>query len=153
CVDSFPELARPRAPPQSAGRGVNGKERRVLMIDKDKAAAFRAAFRGEVIEKGAPLYDEARALYNGMIDKKPLMIARVADIADVIAAVKFARGSGLVVAVRGGGHSGPGFGSCDDGLVIDLSRLKGVRVDPKAKTIRVEPGCTQADVDHAGQAF
>ncbi len=123
------------------------------MINKDKAAAFKAAFRGDVIEKGDPRYDDARALYNGMIDKKPLIIARVADAADVIAAVKFARESDLLVAIRGGGHNGPGFGSCDDGLVIDFARMKGVRVDPAAKTVRVEPGCTQAEVDHAGQAF
>jgi FAD/FMN-containing dehydrogenase len=74
-------------------------------------------------------------------------------VADVIAAVNFGRESGQLVAVRGGGHNGPGLGSCDDGLVIDLSRLKGVRVDPAAKTVRVEPGCTQGDVEHAAHAF
>ena len=123
------------------------------MIDKDQAAAFKAAFRGDVIEKGDPRYDEARSLYNAMIDKKPALIARVADVADVIAAVNFARENDLLLAIRGGGHNGPGLGSCDDGLVIDMSRLRGVRVDPTAKTVRVEPGCTQGDVDHATHAF
>jgi FAD/FMN-containing dehydrogenase len=120
---------------------------------EDNLDAFKAAFRGEVIEKGGARYDEARSLYNGMIDKKPLVIARVADVADVIAAVKLGRQNELRVAIRGGGHSGPGFGSCDDGLMIDLSLLKGVRVDPAARTIRVEPGCTQAQVDHAAHPF
>ncbi len=77
-----------------------------------------------------------------MIDKRPRLIARAVDAADVIAAVNFAREQGLLLAIRGGGHNGPGLGSCDDGLVIDLSMMKGVRVDPTGKTVRVEPGCT-----------
>ena len=85
-------------------------------------------------------YDEARKLYNGMIDKRPLLIARCADVADVITAVNFGRDNGLLVAIRGGGHNGPGLGSVDDGLVIDLSMMKGVRVDPASRTVRVEPG-------------
>ena len=93
---------------------------------------------------GGPAYDEARALYNGMIDKRPLLIARCADVADVIAAVNFARENGLLIAIRGGGHNGPGLGSCDDGLVIDLSLMKGVRVDPatphRARRGRLHPG-------------
>src|SRR5215218_1700584 len=88
-----------------------------------------------------------------MIDKRPLAIARCADVADGIAAVSFGRESGLLIAVRGGGHSGPGFGSCDEGLVIDLSEMKGVRVDPSNSTVRVAPGCTSGEVDHATHAF
>ncbi|HYD73716.1 MAG TPA: FAD-binding protein, partial [Candidatus Binatia bacterium] len=88
-------------------------------------------FRGDLIKPGDAAYDEARALYNGMIDKRPALIARVADVADVIAAVKFGREQNALIAIRGGGHNGPGFASCNDGLVIDLSRLKCVRVDPK----------------------
>jgi len=110
-------------------------------------------FRGRQIGTSDKEYDEARALYNGMIDKRPKLIARCADVADVIAAVGHARDNKLLLAIRGGGHNGPGFGSCDDGLVVDLSQLKGVRVDPKTRTVRVEPGCTSADVDHATHAF
>ena len=77
-----------------------------------------------------------------MIDKRPRLIARCVDVADVIAAVNFGRDKGLLIAIRGGGHNGPGLGSCDDGLVIDLSMMKSVRVDPATRTVRVEPGCT-----------
>ena len=83
-----------------------------------------------------------RKVYNGMIDRHPALIARCADVADVIAAVNFAREHDLLVAIRGGGHNGPGLGTCDDGLVIDLSRDEGVRVDPAARTARVEGGAT-----------
>jgi FAD/FMN-containing dehydrogenase len=122
-------------------------------MDKAFVNAFGQALRGDLITPGDPRYDEARALYNAMIDKHPMAIARVLDVADVIAAVNFARDNGLLVAIRGGGHNGPGLGSCDDGLVIDLSAMKGVRVDPQARTVRVGPGCTQGDVDHATHAF
>lgn len=114
---------------------------------------LRGAFRGELIEPGNPAYDAARKLYNGMIDKRPRLIARCADVADVIAAVKFGREASLLTAIRGGGHNGGGLGSCDDGLVIDMSRLKGIRVNPTDKTVRVEAGCVWADVDHATHAF
>jgi len=116
-------------------------------------AEFRQRLRGPVIEPGDPGYDEARALYNGMIDKRPRLIARCVDVADVIEAVNFTRESKLLLAIRGGGHNGPGLGSCDDGLVIDLSAMKGVRVDPQSRAVRVGPGCTQGDVDHACSAF
>src|ERR1700749_2668995 len=108
---------------------------------------FAASLRGAVIARGDDGYDEARQLYNGMIDKRPLMIARGADVADVLACVNFGPDSTLPVAIRGGGHNGPGLGSVDDGLVIDLSTMKGVRVNPKNKTARVGPGCTTGDVD------
>lgn len=109
--------------------------------------------RGTVIGQGDAGYDEARKIYNGMIDKRPAAIARCADVADVIACVNFARENGLTVAVRGGGHNGAGLGLCDDGLVIDLSRMRGVRVDPANRTVRVDGGCTWGDVDHATHAF
>ena len=115
--------------------------------------SLREQVRGRLITPCDADYDEARALYNGMIDKRPLAIARCADVADVIAAVTFGRETGLLIAVRGGGHSGPGLGSCDDGLVIDLSAMKGVRVDPANSTVRVAPGCTSGEVDHATHAF
>src|SRR5690606_18893936 len=109
--------------------------------------------RGALIARNHPDYDEVRKLYNAMIDKRPLLIARCADVADVIAAVNFGRDQGLPIAIRGGGHNGPGFGSVDDGLVIDLSMMKGVRVDPASGTVRVGPGCTSGDVDHATHPF
>jgi hypothetical protein len=114
---------------------------------------LRKSLRGPVIGRSDPGYDDARKLYNGMIDKRPLMIARCADVADVITAVNFAREEGLLLAVRGGGHNGPGLGSCNDGLVIDLSGMRSVRVDPANQTVRVEAGCTSGDVDHASHAF
>jgi hypothetical protein len=106
-----------------------------------------------VIERGEANYDETRALYNGMIDKRPLLIARCVDVADVITAVNFGRDNDLRIAIRGGGHNGPGLASVDDGLVIDLSAMKGVHIDPVARTARVAAGCTQGDVDHATHAF
>ena len=88
-----------------------------------------------------------------MIDKRPALIARCVDVADVIAAVAFAREAGLPLAVRGGGHNGGGLGSVDDGVVIDLGAMNGVRVDPDARTVRVEGGATWGDVDHAAHPF
>ncbi len=118
-----------------------------------RTEAFQNGLRGRLIRPMDADYDTARAVYNGMIDKHPAFIARCANVADVIASVTFARDEGLLLAIRGGGHNGPGFGTCDDGLVIDLSLLKGVRVDPEAGTVRVEPGCSAGDVDHATHPF
>jgi FAD/FMN-containing dehydrogenase len=123
------------------------------MTHETAIQTFKAGLRGQVFRQGDAGYDETRALYNGMVDKRPLLIARCADVADVIAAVQFGREQGLLTAVRGGGHNGPGLGSCDGGLVIDLSAMKGARVDPQERTVRVGPGCTQGDVDHAAHAF
>ncbi len=114
---------------------------------------FAAGLRGPVIRANDAGYDEARSLYNAMIDKRPMVIARCSDVADVIAAVNFGRANELPIAIRGGGHNGPGLGSVDDGLVIDLSSMKGVRFDPASHTVRVGPGCTTGDVDHATHAF
>ncbi|HWK64245.1 MAG TPA: FAD-binding oxidoreductase [Rhizobiaceae bacterium] len=110
---------------------------------------FPERLRAALIDQAHPAYDEARALYNAMIDKRPRWIVPCAETADVVAAVNHAREKDLVVAVRGGGHSGPGFGSCDGGMVIDLSPMKRVDVDPATRTVRVEAGCTQSDVDRA----
>jgi FAD/FMN-containing dehydrogenase len=123
------------------------------MLDTNAITIFTQSLRGTVIQPGDAAYEEARKLYNGMIDKRPRIIARCAGVADVIAAVNFGREQGLLIAIRGGGHNGPGLGSCDDGLVIDLSSMRSVRVDPARRTARVEPGCTSADVDHATHAF
>jgi FAD/FMN-containing dehydrogenase len=123
------------------------------VLDESSTAGLQSNLRGHLIRPTDPGYEEARRVYNGMIDKHPALIARCLDAADVIAAVNFGRDHGLVVAVRGGGHNGAGLGTCDDGLVIDLSLMKGVRVDPPAGTVRVEGGCTWSDVDHATFPF
>ncbi|MEI9414807.1 FAD-binding oxidoreductase [Mesorhizobium sp. Cs1321R2N1] len=116
-------------------------------------AKLRESLRGELILRDDAGYDEARKIYNGMIEKHPLLIARCADVADVITAVRYARDNDLLIAVRGGGHNGAGLGICDNGLVIDLSTMKGVHVDPNTRTVRVAPGCTSGDVDHATHPF
>jgi FAD/FMN-containing dehydrogenase len=115
--------------------------------------AFIGNMRGPVIRRTDVDYDAVRSLYNGMIDKSPEMIARCTDVADVVTAVNFAKQNDLRVAIRGGGHNGPGLGSVDDGLMIDMSMMKGVRVDPTARTVRVGSGCTQGDVDHATHVY
>jgi FAD/FMN-containing dehydrogenase len=115
--------------------------------------ALRTSIRGTVIDPPHAEYETARRVYNSMIDRRPALIVRCADVADVITAVVFARSTGLLTAIRGGGHNGAGLGTCDDGLVIDLSRMRGIRVDPGARTVRVEAGCTGADLDHATHAF
>jgi hypothetical protein len=122
-------------------------------MHEETIAKFAQSLRGALIGRSHPDYDAARRLYNGMIDKRPLLIARCVDAADVIAAVNFGREHKLPVAIHGGGHSGPGFGSVDNGLVIDLSTMKGVRVDPASRTVRAAPGCTSGDVDHATHPF
>jgi FAD/FMN-containing dehydrogenase len=114
---------------------------------------LKSKLRGDLIQAGDPAYESARRLYNGMIDKRPNAIAKCVDAADVIACVNYARENKVLTAIRGGGHNGPGLGSCDGGLVIDLSRMKGVRVDPAAKTAQVQGGCVWGDVDHAAHAF
>ena len=111
-------------------------------------AAFKTSLRGELIQPTDPGYNDARKVYNAMIDKKPRLIARVADVADVIAAVNFAREQKMLVAIQSGGHNAGGLGSVDDGLVIQLAKMNGVRVDPVTKTVRAEGGCTWADIDH-----
>ncbi len=122
-------------------------------MNDETIVRFAQGLRGSVIGRDDADYDEVRKLYNGMIDKRPLLIARCADAADVIAAVNFGRDNGLTIAVRGGAHNGPGLGSVDDGLVIDMSLMKGVRVDPAKRTTRVGGGCVTGDVDHATCAF
>ena len=116
-------------------------------------ATFTQSLRGPVFGREHPEYDEARKLYNRMIDKQPLLIARCTDAADVVAAVNFGRDNGLPIAIRGGAHNGAGLGSVDDGLVIDLSLMTGVRVDPTKPTVRAGAGCVTGDVDHATCAF
>jgi FAD/FMN-containing dehydrogenase len=108
-----------------------------------------AGFEGQLIGLDDPGYDEARKVYNAMIDKRPALIARCANADDVARAIRFARDHDLLLAVRGGGHNGAGLGTCDDGLVIDLSLIRDVQVDPQARTVRVGGGCTWGEVDRA----
>lgn len=112
------------------------------MLDEAIVEVFKGILRGELVQPGDEGYDEARKVYNAMIDKHPRMIARCVDTADVVSCVNFARENEVLLAVRGGGHNGGGLGICDDGLVIDLSGMRGVRVDPEDSTVRVEGGAT-----------
>src|SRR5258708_23153830 len=105
--------------------------------EKPKIEALEASLRGELIQAGEEGYDTARKVYNGMIDKRPALIAYCVDVADVIAAVNFGRENGLLVSIRGGGHNAGGLGICDDGLVIDLSHIRYPPVDPQAGTVPV----------------
>jgi len=112
-----------------------------------------ATVRGQIIERGDPAYDEAAPVYNAMIDRRPELLVRCADVADVISCVNAARETGIDLAVRGGGHNGAGLGTVDDGLVADLSAMRGVRVDIERDTVRVQGGSTWGDVDHATHPF
>jgi len=124
-----------------------------VTLEETAVQELAARTRGTLLRPGDVGYEQARAVYNGMINKRPALIACCVDVADVIASVNFAREHQLALAVRGGGHNGPGLGTCDDGLVIDLSSMKGIRVDPVARTVRVEGGCTWGEVDHATHPF
>src|SRR5215470_4839191 len=119
------------------------------MLLKDDIARLRGQLRGGLIEPDHADYEQERKVYNAMISRKPRLIAQCADVADVMAAVRFSREHGLLVSIRGGGHNAAGLGICDDGLVIDLSLMRYVHVDPAARTVRVGGGSTWADVDHA----
>ncbi|SFK81267.1 FAD/FMN-containing dehydrogenase [Halogranum rubrum] len=121
--------------------------------DSRTIETLQMGLRGRLILPTDPAYDETRTIYNAMIDKRPRAIVQCADVGDVIAAVNYGREQGLDVAIRSGGHSGPGLALADDGLVLDLSPMKGIRVDPDTQTVRVEPGCVWGDVDHATHAF
>jgi len=123
------------------------------ILDDASMEQFRFNFRGDLIRPGEPDYDRARLVSNGLIDRTPALIARCTGTADVAAAVNFARERGLLVAVRGGGHSVAGFSTCDDGIVIDLSRMRGVRVDPASATARAQGGATWGDFDRETQVF
>ncbi|MHC4474605.1 MAG: FAD-binding oxidoreductase [Planctomycetota bacterium] len=123
------------------------------VLNETVVEEFKASLRGELIGPSDEGYDATRKVYNGMIDRRPRLIARCVDVADVITAVNFGRENGLLVAIRGGGHNAGGLGICDDGLVIDLSCIKYTRVDPASRTVRVGGGCSWVDVDHATHPF
>jgi len=114
---------------------------------------FKTRLRGKLIRRGDEDYNEARIVFNAMIDRYPALIIRCAGVADVIDSVNFARDNNLLVAVRGGGHNVTGSAVCNDGIVIDLSQMKGMRVDPVARTIQTEPGLTWGELNHDLQVF
>src|SRR3712207_6634025 len=114
---------------------------------------FGSGLRGELLHPSDPGYDEARKVWNGLIDKHPALIARCAGVGDVGDSVNFARENDVLVAVRGGGHNVAGNAVCDGGLVIDLSPMRGVRVDPERRTVRTESGATLGDLDRETQVF
>jgi FAD/FMN-containing dehydrogenase len=116
-------------------------------------AGLQDGFRGELLHPRDPGYEDARRVWNGSISRFPALIARCAGVADVITAVRFARDTGLLVAVRGGGHSFPGLSVCDGGLLIDLSPMKGIRVDPEARTVTAQAGVLLGELDRETQAF
>jgi FAD/FMN-containing dehydrogenase len=112
-----------------------------------------ASFKGELVRPGDPTYDERRMVWNGSIDRFPALIARCSGVPDVVAAVRFARSTGLPLAVRGGGHSYPGHSVCDGGIVIDLRPMKLIRVDPETRTASVQAGVLWGELDRETQAF
>jgi FAD/FMN-containing dehydrogenase len=123
------------------------------MLNEHSINKLKANLRGGVMQPHDRGYDDACKVYNGMIHKKPRLITRCADVADVISSVNFAREHNLLLAVRSGGHNGGGLGICDDGLVIDLALIKYTRIDPAARTATVGTGCTWGDVDHSTHVF
>jgi len=133
--------------------GIKTLDGNQTTLASDSVDSFRAGLRGSLCLPGEPGYDEARTIWNGMYHRQPAVIVRAAGVADVIQTVKLAREHRLLLAVRAGGHSVAGKSVCDGGLLLDLSLMKSVRVDPRAKTARVEPGVTLAGLDHETQAF
>ena len=131
-------------------RASNGD---TVAVPKERLDALRSSLRGSVLLPGDPPYDVARTLWNGMIDRRPAAIVRALGTADVIQTVNFARENRLLLAVKGGGHNIAGKATCDDGLLLDLSAMKSVRVDPSIKRARVEPGALLSDFDRETQAF
>jgi len=122
-------------------------------VTEEAFASLSANFRGQLLRESDPGYDEARRIWNALYDRRPLLIARPAGVADVCAAVNFAREHGFHPAIRGGAHGIPGYAVCDGDLMIDLSPMRSVRVDPESRRARVQGGATWADFDHEAQLF
>jgi FAD/FMN-containing dehydrogenase len=122
-------------------------------FDRAAVSALEESFRGQLVRQADADYDEQRKIWNGSIDRRPALIARCVGVADVIAALRFAREQRLLVALRSGGHSYPGLSVCDAGMVIDLGQMKGIRVDPEARTARAQAGVLLGELDREAQAF
>ena len=123
------------------------------MLPEAVVEEFKKSLRGELLHPGSETYDLVRQIHNGMIDRHPALIARCAGVADVINAINFARANNVLASVRGGGHGVPGFAVCDGGIMIDLSRMNSVRVDPVGRMAQAEGGATWGDFDHETHAF
>jgi FAD/FMN-containing dehydrogenase len=136
-----------------AGLRVTTTQGAETILEGAVVEAFKSSLRGELIRSGDDSYNTARKVWNGMIDRRPTVIVRCAGVADVISAVNFARAHNLLVAVRGGGHNVAGTAVCDGGVLIDLSRMKGVHVDPARRTARAEAGLAWGELDFEAQAF
>src|SRR5947208_5326930 len=122
-------------------------------LEEAAVERLNANLHGPLLRPGDAAYDEARKVWNGMVDRRPALIARCAGVADVIAAVRFARNHEVLVSVRGGGHNTPGIAVCEGGLMIDLAGMRSVRVDPARRTARAEGGTTWSDFDRETQVF
>ena len=129
------------------------EETNTTVFEESVFAGLQSQLRGELIRPGDESYDEARKVWNGMIDKKPALISRCASVDDVVASVNFARENEILLAVRGGGHNVAGTAVVDGGLVVDLSAMKGVHVDPERRTVRAEGGVTIGELDEETQKF
>lgn len=123
------------------------------MPDNVAVEQFKASLRGELLQPNDPGYDEARSIWNGMIDRRPALIAQCLGVPDVVNCVNFAREQGLPLSIKGGGHNIAGLALCDDALMVDLSLMRGVWVDEKARTAHAQPGCQLGDVDSATQLY
>ena len=123
------------------------------VLEEATVRSFADGLRGPLLSPGDAGYEETRKVWNGMIDRRPALIARCAGVTDVAAAVGFARSHGLLLSVRGGGHNTPGIAVCEGGLMIDLAGMRSVRVDPAQCTARVEGGATWSDFDRETQLF
>jgi FAD/FMN-containing dehydrogenase len=128
-------------------------DNRTVTITEKDFKDFQSSLRGPLLTSSSPTYNETRKVWNGMFDRKPGLIIQCSGPADVIAAVKFARSHNILVSVRGGGHSLPGHSVCNGGLMIDLSMMKGIRVDPKTRTAHAQGGCKWGDLDRETQAL
>src|SRR5512144_1884486 len=140
----------------SKGEKMTGRElinSKGAVVSENRIEEFRVGFRGEVIHPDDAAYDTARKIWNASIDRHPGIIARCSGTADVVDAVIFARENALLVAVRGGGHNVGGRALCDGGMVIDLSRMRGIHVDAQNRTARVQAGATLGDVDRETHLF
>lgn len=145
--------AAPIASGRTGAPGAAGAPREEDAMTTVDFQPLTEELRGDLITPASPEYDQARAVYNGMIDRRPAAVARCRDVADVMACVRFAVANGVEIAVRGGGHNAGGLGVWDDALVIDLSPMRSTTIDAERRTVRVDGGCVWGDVDHATAAF
>ncbi|MCI0572589.1 MAG: FAD-binding oxidoreductase [Myxococcaceae bacterium] len=133
--------------------GTHGNGGPALEVDTADVEGLQSRLRGRLVRPGDPDYDSARRVYNAMVDRHPALVAYCVDVADVLAAVEFARNHHVTVAIRGGGHNAAGLGVADNAFVIDVSSMRSVRVEPASRTVRADAGCVWGDVDHATHAF